>query len=171
MPSPQAKLRIARAVFERQGDADLATEEYRSFEASAAEWLKPYAVFIWLRGVMGTGEHWRWGALAQPTPEVRGGWGEGSEAMNVAAAVLLGARLPACAGSCLVLSPSLPLQPARPLQTIERLAAPDREWHRSLQFTYWLQFHLHRQLATASAYAASKHVALKGDLPIGERES
>lgn len=75
----QAKLRIARAVFERQGDADLATEEYRRFEASAAEWLRPYAVFIWLRGVMGTGEHWRWGALAAPTPEVRAGRaGEGS---------------------------------------------------------------------------------------------
>ena len=33
---------------------------------------QPYAVFIWLRRVFGTGEHWRWGALAQPTREVRG---------------------------------------------------------------------------------------------------
>lgn len=35
---------------------------------------QPYAVFIWLRRVFGTGEHWRWGALSQPTREVRPRW-------------------------------------------------------------------------------------------------
>lgn len=46
---------------------------------------------------------------------------------------------------------------------------PGQQWHRSVQFTYWLQWQLHRQLAAASEYAAAKHVALKGDLPIGAR--
>lgn len=34
-------------------------------------------------------------------------------------------------------------------------------------FTYWLQWHLHKQLAAASAHAATRRVVLKGDLPIG----
>lgn len=51
---------------------------------------------------------------------------------------------------------------------IERLAAPDQEWHASIQFVQWLQYHLHRQLLGVSQYAQEKRVALKGDLPIGE---
>lgn len=53
---------------------------------------------------------------------------------------------------------------------LDRLASPSQEWHPSIRFTYWLQYHLHRQLARASQFAASRHVALKGDLPIGEVE-
>ena len=34
--------------------------------------------------------------------------------------------------------------------------------------SYYLQFHLHKQLLDASRHAARQHVALKGDLPIGE---
>ena len=78
-------------------------------------------MFIVLRRVFGTGEHWRWGALSQPTQDM-----------------------------------------------LDRLSAPDHEWHASLQFCYWLQWQLHRQLAAASRYAASRNVALKGDLPIGD---
>jgi 4-alpha-glucanotransferase len=116
----KTKLRIARAVFDRCGAADLESESFRRFCSDAWEWLQPYAVFIWLRRVFGTGEHWRWGALSQPTREV-----------------------------------------------LDRLSSPSQEWHRSLQFTYWLQWHLHRQLLQASQHAASRHVSLKGDLPIG----
>jgi 4-alpha-glucanotransferase len=67
---PQAKLRIARAVFDRGGAADLDSEAFRAFEAANREWLQPYAVFRVLRRLFGTGEHWRWGALSQPTQEV-----------------------------------------------------------------------------------------------------
>ena len=52
-------------------------------------------------------------------------------------------------------------------QMLDRLTSPSLEWYPSIQFTYWLQYHLHRQLLQASQYAASRHVALKGDLPIG----
>ena len=68
---PQAKLRIARAVFDQLGKADLESEGFRRFCADSWEWLQPYAVFCMLRRVFGTGEHWRWGALSQPIQEVR----------------------------------------------------------------------------------------------------
>ena len=51
---------------------------------------------------------------------------------------------------------------------LDRLSSPSQEWHSSIQFSYWLQYHLHKQLLAASGYAAQRHVALKGDLPIGE---
>ena len=53
------------------------------------------------------------------------------------------------------------------VQVLERLSRPGCEHYATLRFTYWLQWHLHRQLRDASAYAAEHRVALKGDLPIG----
>lgn len=34
-------------------------------------WLVPYAAFCFLRDLFGTAEHWRWGTMSKPTPEVR----------------------------------------------------------------------------------------------------
>lgn len=62
-------------MFDRYGDADMAGEPFAAFLAGARTWLQPYAAFLWLRTVMGTGEHWRWGALAKPSQEVRAGRG------------------------------------------------------------------------------------------------
>lgn len=50
---------------------------------------------------------------------------------------------------------------------VARLAAPTQPFHSHLRFTFWLQWHLHRQLSDAAAYARSRRVVLKGDLPIG----
>ena len=52
-------------------------------------------------------------------------------------------------------------------QVVDQVALPSQEHHSKLQFVLWLQFHLHLQLLGVSDYAESKHVALKGDLPIG----
>ena len=46
------------------------TGEFQTFFTAAEEWMRPYAVFCVLRGIFGTPEHWRWGALSLPTPEV-----------------------------------------------------------------------------------------------------
>ena len=54
-------------------------------------------------------------------------------------------------------------------EAIQRLVSSDREFHSAIRFTYWLQWHLHRQLLAASRGAARRGVALKGDLPIGEQ--
>lgn len=33
-------------------------------------WLVPYAAFCFLRDLFGTAEHWKWGVMARPTPQV-----------------------------------------------------------------------------------------------------
>lgn len=50
---------------------------------------------------------------------------------------------------------------------LDRITAPHRDFHASIQFVYYIQYHLHRQLLESSQYAASHRVILKGDLPIG----
>ena len=66
-----AKLRIARALFDRLPPGELEGDEgFRRFCADSWEWLQPYAVFLVLRRVFGTCEHWRWGELSHPTQEV-----------------------------------------------------------------------------------------------------
>ncbi|KXZ50081.1 hypothetical protein GPECTOR_18g59 [Gonium pectorale] len=52
-------------------------------------------------------------------------------------------------------------------ELVDRLTAPGGEWARRVELSYYVQYHLHRQLLRASQYAASKRVVLKGDLPIG----
>ena len=48
-----------------------------------------------------------------------------------------------------------------------RLSASGQPFHRALLFTYWLQWHLHKQLLSAADYSRERGVVLKGDLPIG----
>lgn len=50
---------------------------------------------------------------------------------------------------------------------LDRLSGDDQEWHPTIQFYQWLQYHLHCQLLQVSKYAKDRRVALKGDLPIG----
>jgi 4-alpha-glucanotransferase len=38
--------------------------------AGAQSWVQPYAAFVFLKGLFGTAEHWTWGAMAHPTPEL-----------------------------------------------------------------------------------------------------
>lgn len=47
------------------------SKPYKEFCARNSEWLKPYAVFCFLRDLFGTAEHWKWGVFSSPTPEVR----------------------------------------------------------------------------------------------------
>lgn len=114
------KLTTARAVFNLYGGETLESQEYKAWAADNADWLQPYAVFCLLRDLFGTSEHWQWGCMAKPTPEM-----------------------------------------------LARLSRPGSDFYPTIQFTYYLQYHLHLQLHRASTYAASKAVVLKGDLPIG----
>jgi len=115
-----AKRKIAREIFDMEGEPQLQTAEFKTFFENNKGWLQPYAAFCFLRDLFGTSEHWTWGRLAHPDTD-----------------------------------------------TLERLTAPGTEYHASIQFSYYLQYNLHLQLLDASHYAASKGVALKGDLPIG----
>lgn len=99
---------------------DLEDEGYQAWQQANCEWLEPYAVFCFLKELMGTADHRDWGALHRD----------------------------ACSH-------------------VARLADPAQPFHSRLCFTYWLQWHLHLQLLDAAEHARSRHVVLKGDLPIG----
>lgn len=47
------------------------TPEFQEFFEKNKNWLEPYALFCVLRKLFGTTEHWRWGTLSTPTPDVR----------------------------------------------------------------------------------------------------
>ena len=51
---------------------------------------------------------------------------------------------------------------------LDRLSAPEQPQHPAICFTYWLQWHLSKQLKSASEFARQHQIALKGDLPIGD---
>lgn len=53
-------------------------------------------------------------------------------------------------------------------QVLDRLTSPDRDFHDSILFVYYVQYSLHRQLLDVSHYAAARRIAFKGDLPIGK---
>lgn len=63
-----AKMAAARRVFDTCGAAVMSTPAFADWFRDSAPWLRPYAAFLALRDIFGTAEHWRWGALATPTP-------------------------------------------------------------------------------------------------------
>ena len=50
---------------------------------------------------------------------------------------------------------------------IEKLVSPSNQNYEEILFHYFIQYHLHIQLLSASEYAHHKGVLLKGDIPIG----
>ncbi|XP_024395916.1 4-alpha-glucanotransferase DPE2 [Physcomitrium patens] len=52
-------------------------------------------------------------------------------------------------------------------EKLDKLVSPMGDYYDAVAFSYYLQFHLHSQLAEVRDYAMKKHVVLKGDLPIG----
>ncbi len=52
-------------------------------------------------------------------------------------------------------------------QLIENLFKPSSEDYQEAMFRVFLQYHLENQLVSAIEYAHAKHIAIKGDLPIG----
>ena len=141
------------------------------------KWLRPYAVFKVLQDLFGTAEHWHWGALSRPTPRVRSLlW-----CMHAACpAAFLDISRPGLANAHLAMA-MLPYVQVifqecycltcccccHAVQMLQRLSSPQQAHYGCIQFTYWLQWHLHRQLRGVSLYAQQHRIALKGDLPIG----
>ena len=50
---------------------------------------------------------------------------------------------------------------------IQQLASPDEKHYDSIALHYFIQYHLHLQLQSATAYAHKNGIVVKGDLPIG----
>ncbi|MDQ6755749.1 MAG: 4-alpha-glucanotransferase [Bacteroidota bacterium] len=51
--------------------------------------------------------------------------------------------------------------------TVQKLVSPQQPHYDEICFHYFIQYHLHLQLKSASKYAHSKGIILKGDIPIG----
>jgi len=116
----KAKIRISRKIFDLYGAETLESPEFKEWLADNREWVRPYAAFIFLKDLFQSAEHWQWGLMSKPTP-----------------------------------------------QLLDHVLDPAAEQFPKIQFSYWLQYHLHKQLQQASQHAVSKRVVLKGDLPIG----
>ena len=52
-------------------------------------------------------------------------------------------------------------------EALQRMSGHSSPDHDELRFHWWVQYHLHRQLAAAADHARRRGLALKGDLPIG----
>jgi len=50
---------------------------------------------------------------------------------------------------------------------IQRLVSPSQKHYDEIALHYFVQYHLHKQLKTATSYAHKKGVIIKGDIPIG----
>lgn len=44
----------------------LQSDSFQEFFEGNSSWLKPYAVFCFLRDLFGTAEHWKWGKFSRP---------------------------------------------------------------------------------------------------------
>eukprot|EP00210_Caulerpa_lentillifera_P004848 g4629.t1 len=65
----ETKMKIALEVYKLNGQKTLKSSAFIEFFKKNANWLAPYAAFIYLRNLFQTSEHWNWGLLACPTPE------------------------------------------------------------------------------------------------------
>jgi len=52
-------------------------------------------------------------------------------------------------------------------EVVAKLCNKKSSVYKEILFYYFIQYHAHKQLTEARDYARSKHIALKGDLPIG----
>jgi 4-alpha-glucanotransferase len=52
-------------------------------------------------------------------------------------------------------------------QEIDKICSPGSDQFKQISFWFFVQYHLHLQLQDAVAYAHSKGIAIKGDIPIG----
>jgi len=52
-------------------------------------------------------------------------------------------------------------------EAVARLTDPEAPNYADISFHYFVQYHLHRQLSEAAAYARGQGLILKGDIPIG----
>lgn len=63
-----AKAAFTREIFEQEGDATLASPEFKTFLKQNASWLVPYAAFCVLRDRFGTADYSKWGEYATYDP-------------------------------------------------------------------------------------------------------
>lgn len=53
------------------------------------------------------------------------------------------------------------------MELVEEIANPKQPHYQDIEIHFFIQYHLHKQLLTATEYARANGVVLKGDIPIG----
>ena len=67
----QIKMKIARKMYDSMGKSYMTTDTgYLEFAKKNQDWLKPYAVFCFLKDMFGTSEHWNWGVFSSPSKQM-----------------------------------------------------------------------------------------------------
>ncbi len=111
------KKEFTRELFAQDGEAVLASEDFKKFLDKNASWLTPYAAFCVLRDMHNTPEMDKWGEYAVYDKE-----------------------------------------------KIDRFII---EHQYDINYVYYIQYFLDKQMREVRDYAHSKGVAIKGDIPIG----
>eukprot|EP00798_Chlamydomonas_sp_ICE-L_P028576 gene28576-31736_t len=184
------KLHIARQVFDWFGREVVESSEFKDWVKENSYWLRPYAAFTVLRDLF----------LRLGFKKTATGFAP-MQAFTVLRNIFLRLAeensywLRPYAAFTLLCKPLLPhaehwnwgLLGQGTMETVDRLTAPTIDHYTRVMFTYWVQYHLHKQLKCqsmpspialvlkgdipiVSEYAVSKRIVLKGDIPIGVSE-
>ena len=113
----QGKIQFTHELFAQDGPATVASDEFKNFIKTNAEWLTPYAAFCVLRDRNNTPEFEKWGQYA--------------------------------------------------IYDKDKVAQFVAENQNDINYVYYIQYHLDKQMRHVRDYAHSKGVAIKGDIPIG----
>ncbi len=114
------KWKYIREIYTEKKVGFLKEKEFIQFFKENESWLKPYAVFCYLRDLFGTVNFSKWDKYEKITPSV-----------------------------------------------INTLSKENQPHFDEVAIHYFVQYHLYKQLKSATNYARSKGVVLKGDIPIG----
>lgn len=108
------------AIYKLKGRQTLDSKDFHTFFQQNHKWLKPYAVYLYLRKKFTTSDTSKWNQYKEYKEEF-----------------------------------------------ITEFSQPQHEAFESLQYSYFVQYHLYAQLKEVHNYAKTKGIVLKGDLPIG----
>ena len=136
------KWEYLRLIYLETGAQTLASNSFQSFLETNSYWLRPYAVFCYLRDTFGTADFNQWKGITYSNELI--------ERLAPTLSSLTHMDIAKAFNT-----PNGPVSEASP----ECLA--------TVAFHYFIQYHLHIQLQQAVEYAHAHGVTLKGDIPIG----
>ncbi len=156
-----------RAGYLQEGEKVLQSEAFHAYFERNSHWLLPYAAFSVLRDRYGTPDFRQWEIYSEYDAEAIASLGspESSSYREIGFYYYL--------QYCLhvqLLTPDFrqwEIYSEYDAEAIASLGSPESSSYREIGFYYYLQYCLHVQLLSAAAYARSRGVILKGDIPIG----
>ena len=114
------KMGYLKEIYKKRGSATFKEKAFAAFLEKNSHWLKPYAVFCYLRDKFGTSDYTKWEEDAKFSAK-----------------------------------------------RVEKYCTHGSKEYKEVAFFLFIQYHLHKQLKEAVAYAHENGIAIKGDIPIG----